>query len=94
MRSDPLVKPHAALEGLAGDRVNRASAYRQLVDAGLDPVLVCAIRDATNAGYPLASERFKETVLAPLGWRLGPEKPGPQAFSPSASYAVTTQIGL
>lgn len=94
MRSDPLVKPHAALEGLAGDRVNRASAYRQLVDAGLDPVLVCAIRDATNAGYPLASERFKETVLAPLGWRLGPEKPGPQALSPSASYAVTTQIGL
>jgi hypothetical protein len=46
------------------------------------------IRDATNAGYPLASDAFKANVLEPLGWKMEPDKPGPRMLSPVAVYAV------
>ena len=94
MRADPLVKSHPVLEALGVDNAARSFAYRQLFASELDPVLIRSIRDATNAGYPLASEQFKEAVLAPLGWKLGPDKPGPQALSPRATYCVTAEIGL
>jgi hypothetical protein len=47
----------------------------------MDEPLLEAIRDATNAGYPLASEDFKTAVIAPLGWPTGPGKPGPRPYS-------------
>lgn len=87
-RSDPLVMPHPDVEALGGDATNRYAAYRRLFDEGLDPVLVQNIRDATNAGYPLASDAFKARVLEPLGWKVEPGKPGPRVLSPAAVYAV------
>ena len=51
-------------------------------------MLLQGIRDATNGGYPLASEAFKATVLAPLGWKMEASKPGPRALSPEGIYAV------
>ena len=87
-RSDPLITPHAEFEALAADADERYPAYRRLFDTGLDPVLVLGIRNATNAGYPLASDVFKANVLAPLGWKMEPTKPGPHALSPGGIYAV------
>jgi putative transposase len=93
-RSDPLITPHAEFEALATDADGRYSAYRRLFDDRIDTVLVQSIRDATNAGYPLASQVFKERVLAPLGWKIEPGKPGPRAASPDAVYVVEPEFGL
>jgi putative transposase len=83
MRSDPLVTPHAEFAALAGDAERRCAAYRGLFEQQLDAVLQEAIRAATNAGYPLARNAFKAKVLAPLGWKMEPGKPGPRALSPN-----------
>jgi putative transposase len=88
MRSDPLLTPHPDIEALGLDPAQRYAAYRRLFDESLDAVLVQNIRDATNAGYPLASDAFKASVLEPLGWKMEPGKPGPRALSPNAVYAV------
>src|SRR5580765_6629925 len=63
MRSDPLIFGHAEYLALATDAHLREAAYRGLFDQRLEPGLQKAIRDATNGGYPLASEGFKCNVL-------------------------------
>jgi putative transposase len=90
MRSDPLITPHPEYGALATEPEERFAAYRHLFEERLDPALQQAIRDATNSGYPLASDIFKATVLAPLGWKMEPGKPGPRALSPEAVYLVGT----
>jgi putative transposase len=80
-RSDPSIVPHAEFLALSADTGHRQAAYRALFDEEMDLPLVEAIRDATNGGYPLSSNRYKTTVLAPLGWKTGPGKPGPRAYS-------------
>jgi putative transposase len=92
MRGDPLVTPHTEYLALsAGDEARRA-AYRGLFEHDQEPKLVAAIRQATNGGYPLASDAFKANVLAPLGARTGPGKRGPKA-APAAS-AVGEELRL
>ena len=82
-RFDPFVSLHPEFEALAAGKETRHSAYRGLFSEPLDEVLLRAIRDATNGGYPLASESFKSTVMAPLGARTAPRKRGPRADSGS-----------
>jgi len=77
-RADPLLSPHPEFEALAADVDKRHAAYRALIDSEIDQPEIEAIRDATNAGYPLASDSFKTSVIAPLGWKVGPGKPGPR----------------
>ena len=87
--SDPLISQHAEYVALASDKERRQAAYRGLFDQRLEPGLQRAIRDATNGGYPLASEAFKRTVLEPQGYRIEPGQPGrPAAKSPDAIYAL------
>lgn len=88
MRSDPLLSPHAEFVALSADAEARHAAYRGLFEQPLDLRLQKAIRDATNGGYPLASDAFKNGVLAPLGWRTEPGKAGRHAKSPDGVYAV------
>jgi len=88
MRSDTLVMPHPDVEALGGDPVNRYAAYRGLFEESLDPVLMQNIREATNAGYPLASDAFKVNVLETIGWKMEPGKPGPRMLSPTAVYGA------
>lgn len=77
-RRDPLISPHPELEALANDMDKRHTAYRAFIDSEIDQPEIEAIRDATNAGYPLASDSFKTSVIAPLGWKVGPGRPGPR----------------
>ena len=79
-RSDPFVAPHPEFIALGSDE-RRHAAYRGLFNQGLDEALVQSIRDATNGGYPLASDAFKNSVIAPTGGRTGPGKPGPRSNS-------------
>lgn len=78
-RGDPLVRPHAEYLALSAGGEARHAAYRGLFEYAQEPYMVAAIRDATNGGYPLASDAFKASVLAPLGARTGRGKPGPKA---------------
>jgi putative transposase len=84
--SDPLVKPHCELDALAADEEERRAAYRGLFDQPLHTDLLWTIRDATNGGYPLASDAYKANVIAPGGHRIRRGKPGPQVQSPAAVY--------
>jgi putative transposase len=74
---DPLLAHHAEFTALASDDRPRRAVYRHLVEQGLAPSLLAAIRDATQGGYPLGSERFKSTVALPPGRHAQRRRPGP-----------------
>jgi putative transposase len=77
-RSDRFITQHPEFAALATKRDKQHAAYVALFEEKMDETLLEAIRDATNSGYPLASEEFKNRVIAPLGWKTGPGKPGPR----------------
>ncbi|MGH8690656.1 MAG: transposase [Burkholderiales bacterium] len=87
-RSDPFLSPHPELLALAADPEERHASYRGLFEHEIDEPLRQTIRDATNGGYPLTSEEFKNRVIAPLGWKTGPGKPGPRP-----SYGPDPELG-
>lgn len=76
--ADPHVTDHAEYVALGASHEARERAYRELFAEPIDEPLLAAIRDCTNQGYPLASEAFKTYVGTRLGWKLGPNKPGPR----------------
>ena len=80
-RCDPSIAPHVEFRALSPDTGRRHAAYRALFEIDMDLPLVEAIRDATNGGYPLSSDRYRNTVLQPLGWKTRPGKPGPQPYT-------------
>jgi putative transposase len=61
-RSDPMIAPHAEFIALGADLPARQAAYRVLLEEALHPAVLQAIRNATNGGYPLASESFKSRI--------------------------------
>lgn len=74
-RADPLITPHADYLALGSEKERHAS-YARLVDEALEPELLRNIRDATNAGYPLASDAFKSALAKRLGRKTEPGRPG------------------
>jgi putative transposase len=77
-RHDPSLEPHAEFVALSANPDNRRAAYRGLFAEEMDDATVEAIRKAANSGYPLVSDAFKNSVIAPLGWKMEREKPGPR----------------
>ena len=77
-RLDPLVSTHAEFDALATNGERRCAAYRELFADEIDEILLAAIRDSTNQGYPLASEAFKDNLSIRSGWKIAPAKPGPR----------------
>jgi putative transposase len=86
-RKDPLLKPHAEYLALGSDEQTRCVAYQGLFQQTLEPSVLNSIRQATQGGYPLATERFKVDVLKPAGCRIERGKPGPRVEESSAVYA-------
>jgi putative transposase len=78
LRPDPMLAPHCEYLALANVASPQA-AYRGLFEQSLDERMVRAIREATNGGYPLASDAFIASRLAPLGLRTQRGRPGPRA---------------
>jgi putative transposase len=74
---DPMVKPHCEFLALANGASPQAT-YRALFAQSLDEGMLRAIREATNGGYPLASDAFKASQMAPRGLRVERGKPGPR----------------
>lgn len=69
---DPLVKPHPLYVDLAKKPLQRQRAYRALYDKRLTEEFIAALRAATNGGWPLGSDLFKQKVALVLGRRVVP----------------------
>ena len=78
--ADAFMVEHPEFAALALETSKRHAAYTALFAERMDETQLQAIRDATNSGYPMASEQFKNRVMAPLGWNTGPRKRGPAAI--------------
>ena len=59
---DPIVAPHSEYQALGSDALARRAAYRALFNETVADATLEAIRDATNKGWALGSERFHETL--------------------------------
>jgi putative transposase len=73
---DPLARPHPLYEGLGGTAAERQRAYAALFGAPLETTFLDELRAATNGGWALGSERFKQQIAAALGRRVTPGSPG------------------
>jgi putative transposase len=69
---DPIVVQHERYCALGADLSARQAAYRGLFEIALADSTVVAIRDATNKGWTLGSERFDAELAALLKRRTHP----------------------
>ena len=93
-RPDPLVAPHPEFASLGDNPAIRQSAYRGLFEDALEPSLIARIREATNGGFPLASERFKSGLTPPAGRKLERGHAGRPSRRPPGEATKTPEIGL
>lgn len=95
-RADPFVSAHPEFLALATQDEERPRCYRALFEQEIDALLLQAIRNATNGGYPLTSDEFKTSVIERLGWKIAPGKPGPRGKPNSGSEPDLrqTEFGL
>jgi len=63
-------------ESLGDNRTARASSYRALFDDALKEVFLTEIREATNRGLALGSDRFKKEIALLTGRRVTIAKQG------------------
>lgn len=63
-------------ESLGDDRASRALSYKALFDDKLHEVFLTEIREATNRGLALGSDRFKEEIAVLTGRRVTVAKQG------------------
>lgn len=79
---DALVRDHPLYRGLGATAEARQETYRRLFDAALDPAFIGAVRAATNGGWALGDERFREQIARTLGRRVAPAPPGRPPAAP------------
>ena len=70
--ADPLLSDHALYLALGVDAKARAESYRGLFDRALAEEFVAELRDATNGGWALGSDTFKEKVAGMAQRRAAP----------------------
>ena len=73
---DPLITPHPTYLHLGQTEVERQSAYRNLFNDTLKDNLLTEIRQTTQTGTPLGSDKFKQQVEDLLGVKTGYMKRG------------------
>ncbi len=93
-RDDQLITAHPEYLGLGQDRLASQEAYRNLFCYGLESALLARIREATNSGYPLGSEKFQSEVAHARGWRLVPGRPGRPSNEYRGDDEKSLEIGL
>jgi len=69
---DSLIAGHALYAALGKDNEERQAAYRALFNAQLSEEALVAIREATNKGWALGNDRFKEEVALAVKRRAAP----------------------
>ena len=78
--TDALVTRHERYETLGPTPRNRRAAYRAMFDAELSDSTIAEIRNATNRGWALGNQRFRDEVAALLGRRTQPAPRGRPAL--------------
>jgi putative transposase len=73
---DPLLSDHGLYLALGATTDSRAEAYRSLFHDALSEDFVADLRDATNGGWALGSDKFKEKVATMARRRSSPSAPG------------------
>jgi putative transposase len=68
---DDLVTPHPLYAALDTTDADRRRAYRDLFAGALDEAFLVEIREATNGGWALGSEAFRQRIAAAAGRRSG-----------------------
>lgn len=71
-KPDRLITDHALYLALGADQDERRAAYRALFKAHLSEATLAAIRDATNKGWALGNDCFKEEIAAAVSRRVAP----------------------
>jgi putative transposase len=69
---DALLTPHGEYLALGNHAQERQEAYRALFDTHLDTVTLAEIRDATQKGWALGNDRFKDEIERLLQRRSRP----------------------
>jgi putative transposase len=75
-KSDKLITDHALYVALGENDEVRQSAYRALFKAHLGEASLNEIRNATNKGWALGNDRFKETIAMAVSRRVAPLQRG------------------
>jgi len=75
-RQAGLRTPQAEYLRLGGNEEARRSAYKELFSSQIEAVVVEEIRSATNGGFALGGDRFKQAVGHALGRRATRGRPG------------------
>lgn len=73
-----LCTPHTLYYALGKTADERAQVYREIFKGQLDAHLLRQVREATNQGMALGSDRFKQEVARLSGRRVTTEKRGPK----------------
>ena len=92
-REDTLLTPHPEYAALGLDAASRWRSYQRLLADADESLFLSAMREATDAGYPLIGERLK-AELEKRGARLARSKPGPRAAPAAARDGKCAQLAL
>lgn len=82
-----IVSPHDEYVNLGQTLPRRREAYRSLFDAELTSDELGRIRNCTQSGTPMGSERFKEQIEKTVNRKVGGEKRGRPAKTPVLGLA-------
>jgi putative transposase len=88
--ADALASDHPLYRALGRTKAERRTAYRSLFRARLDDGFVAALRHATNGGWALGDEPFKQRIAKAAGRRAEPLPLG----RPAKSRDGNRQSGL
>ncbi len=88
--ADPVIAPHPLYLDLAGTDEARQFRYRGLFADAIPQDMLAALRDATNGGFVLDSQRFQKQIATMVGRRTWPGTSG----RPRKKPADINQLGL
>ena len=92
-----LLSPHPEYEALGLTAESRHAAYEALCAFADEPGFLASIRDATNGGFALVSERFKSKLPVDMQRRLQRKPPGPppaRSVEPDRMTNLELELGL
>jgi putative transposase len=79
--ADPLVTPHALYQSLGESEGARRAAYRETFPQALEPGTLEMLRQATNGGWAIGSDRFRAQIEALTARRAAPRPKGRRSGS-------------
>jgi putative transposase len=88
--ADPVITPHPLYLDLADADEARRSKYCRFFADALPQDMLTALRDATNGGFVLGSQRFQKQIATMVGRRTWPGTSG----RPRKEPAETNQLDI